>query len=191
MDRELFRLLTFVLILAGNSGCLLKDKSPPPFGSEFNLERKKIGLPVIPLTWRPSGEANLAIYAPTTPTGTVSVGWNNPVRFIQEEKKGIHAQKVVFFRLGEVIAEEDVYYTGENYHLIPDNPETDSAPESLIITYYFLEPLKYPPYPKKGWNCLLNDADNPSGKVLTLREAEAVLRKWGINRLEDSDETGE
>ncbi len=141
------------------SGC--RSKTPAKYGREHNDERKRHLIPVIPDDWFEQDD-----------------GWWKPSRDIAQTVPH-HCQKYITYDEQGLHTENDTYYSGKTY----PEPDSDSGPgakrrERLDITY---------DYDAKGeerypWTFHIDSGERskPPG---TLEEAEAILKSWGIERL--------
>jgi hypothetical protein len=97
----------------------------------------------------------------------------------------MHSRKELFldFKSGELWREDDFYQSGKQCHLMGSDPG-QLNPEELTITYNFKEARAG----KAPWHCRVNGgshyASSKDGEV-TLEEAEAILKEWGLKRLGD------
>ena len=111
--------LLVVLLTVGLSAC--KDPQPK-YGRDFNQERKKIGLPIIPDNWE--------LMRATTDYSK----WGDPEhREKLKARVSFHRSKVVIDRNGILTHEQDEYYGKQDY----TNFEGTVAREELLITYYY------------------------------------------------------
>ena len=94
-----------------------------------------------------------------------------------------HAYKTVNYDENFNIWSEDDEYYGDSAVSNPDGYFVNR----VIISYVFKDTLEY----KKGWYCYFGDYDEittPLGTFkedqrLTLEQAEAILKLWGLKRL--------
>lgn len=137
-----------------------------------NDNRKTLSLPIINSNWKRIDKKN-------TYTWTMySCIWENPeYKSFIKTGKAIHVQKIVKLKDGKLIEEKDVYYSGKKDIDDKFDPEFPSLGyERLIITYNYI---------KKVWSILTINCpkcDQVSSQ-LTLKQANKILEKWGIKRL--------
>jgi len=135
-------------------------------GIQYNSERQRVGLPIIPSDWRPQAVRGS------------ECTWINP----DEEEKfsrhlPVHSTKYVQFQGDTIIMEIDTYYGPGDYTSI-----NGTFRERLYITYYYQLDKN-----KSRWDVSLwNQESFRSSPKFTLEEADQILRKWGIDRLTDS-----
>jgi hypothetical protein len=142
------------------SGC--RAKTPAKYGREHNDKRKKRLIPIIPDDWHWFGRLD-------TWESSQDIAQTVPhyaSKYMTYDEQGLHA-------------ESDCYYSGKTY----PEPDSDSGPgakrrERLDITYDYdaEEEGRYP------WTFHIDSGEHskPPG---TLEEAEALLKSWGIERL--------
>lgn len=152
----------------------------PKFGKAFNPTREKIGLETLPETWKPAM------------VGRDYTVWYNPKRAApeQQHKAIFNSKSNKYNKKGELVSEQDLYYSGKKFRTI-DGEEW----EELAIEYYFI-PQKVADTTVKGWYCTYispphdldtnsnsNDEETESFEfsVITLAKADSLLRKWGVN----------
>jgi hypothetical protein len=144
------------------------------YGRGSNADRVKRGLPVIPASWIERG-------------GGPQADWNNPDHAdARTTNAPMHSYKDTFIdrTSGMPLKETDYYQSGKWYPGLwhdPDDPN-DKKLEILSITYDFEAERSG----KNPWHCEVNagpHARMPSGEV-PLDEAEAMLKEWGLKRLD-------
>jgi hypothetical protein len=146
------------------------DLPKPKYGVEWNEQRKKYGLPLLDSTWKVVGVSEK------------HTSYENPKS--DSLKKLLiphHAYKRVNYDKNfNIWSEKDEYY-GDS---AVSNPEGYFV-NRVIISYIFKDTLGY----KKGWYCTVgnyNEIKTPFGTFkddLTLEQAEAILKLWGLTRL--------
>ncbi len=161
---KLAKILVLLLALAGLA-CGIFEQPTPKFGREYNEERTKVGVPVIPADWE----------LHTVRDGECA--WVNPERTAKRDARiPGHWSKYVNYRTGELLYETDIYFGREDYVT-----EEGTFRERLRVTYYYTAD----PYDHKerlGWSVELSNSTS-TGTEITLEEADAILRNWGIDRL--------
>ena len=174
---EIDRLGLFSIIAATSMllvGCSRGPDATVAYGRASNPDRVTRKLPVIPPTWTERG------------TGGLQADWGNPeLADPKTTSNRMHSHKELFIdKSGSPLRETDLYQSGKMYILLrpdPDDPNTKEI-EILTITYDF-EAARAG---KSPWYCRVNGGPNarmPLGEV-TLDEAEAMLKEWGVKRLE-------
>jgi hypothetical protein len=169
--RVLLRLLTVVISSLFMAGCHRGPSATAVYGRASNADRKARGLPIIPPTWieRPCGD---------------QADWNNPDHAnVRTARNPMHTYKDLFLdEDGNPRCENDEYQSGKRYHQFATEPG-DLSPETMTITYDFRAAREG----KNPWSCQVNcgphDTTPPSAPTLTLEDAEAILKEWGLKRL--------
>src|SRR5262249_47944618 len=142
-------------------------------GRASNPLRMSHQVPIIPDHWNGFG-------------GGRDATWGNPAfADARTTNNAMHARKyVVADGRGGLRREDDYYYSGRKYPSEIERGEMDS--EELTIQHDFEAPTGRDP-----WRCTINcgphyrrstRSDTVDGQV-TLAEAEAILKEWGISRL--------
>lgn len=133
------------------------------FSSEYNKQRRRIGLPIIEKNWVNYNKFNNAQEA----------AWSIPGTNFDEP---CHSGKKVFYESGKWKEEEDYYYSGKKY--MSGDPDAGKLHESITINYRFGE---------NGiagvWTCHYQGANKAIDDTITLKEAEEILKSWGLTRL--------
>jgi hypothetical protein len=128
--------LLMILLLIALSACKEPD---PQYGKEFNPERKKIGLPIIPDNWE------LARVMVDTSR------WVNPERSEKFNARiPVHWSKSVWYPEGNLVLEEDIYYGINDYTTVDGTYRED-----LVITYYY-QVDEHDYRQKLGWDVSLS-----------------------------------
>jgi hypothetical protein len=154
-------------------GCYRGPTAVTVYGRASNPDRVKRGLPVIPITWIERG-------------GGPQADWVNPACSNPATTHDpMHSHKDLFIdKSGNPLKETDYYQSGKWYPGLyhdPDDPNSKKL-EELYITYDF-EAARAG---KNPWYCEVNGGPHarmPTGEV-TLDEAEAMLKEWGLKRLD-------
>lgn len=145
---------------------MLPSQPAPKYGPEYNAERMRIGLPILPENWK-------LVYS-----GTDGAAWLNPEADAKERARiPVHSEKSVRYEDGVLISEGDSYYGSKDYTYFDG---TDR--EFVGITYHF-KIGKNDRLQQLGWTAVRHDAAEPNGKDISLEEAEAILKSWGLPRL--------
>ena len=143
------------------AGC---DRGPAPkYGQNSNAIRKAIGLPVIAESWENYNKANNGHEA----------AWRTPGSNLQIPN---HSGKKVIYESGKWELERDDYYSGKKFPSHDFDGGTEW--ETVTISYAFSAGSGYP----KGWTCHYIGPTNWVDTI-SLGEAEQILSKWGIKRL--------
>jgi hypothetical protein len=157
------RLITsaMLLISALFAGC---KPAEPRWGKEFNNERKKLGIPIIPDNWWPNPGDNF-----TT--------WENPET--GEKYKAhipVHSFKSVHYE-GDVLLWESDMYEGASDYMTVDGPRR----EGLVIDYVYREYTNPDTFElvKPGWYITYTNLRGEDVS-LSLEEAKALLEKWKV-----------
>jgi len=151
----------FVVVAALLAGC---DSGPAPkYAQDSNAKRKQIGLPVIAAGWMNYNKGNNAKEA----------AWRTPDSHLQTPN---HSGKKVLYESGRWEMEQDYYYSGKTFP--SHDPDGGTESEQVVVSYVFVERPGYP----KGWTCHYNSPTNWVDTI-SLDEAEKILSKWGIKRL--------
>lgn len=166
-------LIILILVMSFFGACYRHE---PKYGKDYNEQRKKIGLSLIPDDWE--------LYK-VTKTSSV---WVNPKREINIDRKiPVHWSKDVSYDAHGLIAEYDVYYGSEDYITIDG-----TFRERLAITYRYRldDSMDYKAH--LGWNCRISNQETgkQGGERISLEEAEKILEGWGIKRLSYDRRTG-
>ena len=162
-------ILVFILLMVGN-GAICASLTPK-YGKEFNEERMKIGIPIIPDNW----ELNSVLQD--------SARWVNPERIEKHnERIPVHHSKGLNYRTGILLSETDIYYGKEDYKTIDG-----TFRENLSISYFY-QVDDYSYVKRTGWWIILNNQQTEDASMdteITIEEAEKILEEWGIERLSD------
>ncbi len=170
------RISTFVFFCAVVSlsvGCRIR---PPEgeLGREYNEERKARQVPIIPDDWNGRG-------------GYLEADWANPAKANPKTTENpMHAMKYLSVDPRRNLHQEyDYYYSGKKF---PSKSEPDSFVSECLTVRYDYNAARAG---KNPWRCDVScgphyrdtfRADERSGEV-TFEEAEAILKEWGISRL--------
>jgi len=161
--KQITILLTILLTFGLSAIC---QQPGPKYGKEYNEERQKVGLPIIPDNW----ELDSVLQG--------SSMWVNPERIEKLNNHiSVHWSKGLDYRTGTLIAESDIYYGREDYTTVDG-----TFREKLIITYYY-QIDDYSDEKSVGWSAEILNKANKGRKELSLEEAERILEEWGIERL--------
>jgi hypothetical protein len=150
------------------------------YGKEFNNERMKRGIPVIPENWITERKNICEKDSYKFKHNNAGVQWYDENHFKIKEicKRGKHNWKVIVFNDKNIIKESDTYYgikKGKYYNY--DLYEKEGY-EYITITYsYDAEREGYKPWHVEGK--ILNINDYPT----SLWKADSLLRSWGISRV--------
>ena len=87
-----------------------------------------------------------------------------------------HSGKKVLYKSGQWELEEDYYCSGRTGRS-PD-PDGGTQGERVTVSYAFVARPGYP----EGWTCRYQSPTN-WGDEITLKEAERILKSWGVKRL--------
>ena len=160
--------LSIVFMIAGFCGCALFKRPEPNYGKEYNPERRKVGVPVIPDDWKLDSVLR------------DEARWVNPDRIEKRDRHiPVHWSKYLNYRTGTLLSETDIYYGKNTY----TNSEGTYL-EKLLITYHY-QVDNYDYKKTIGWSIVLYNATMSGfGQDISLEEAEAVLKEWGIQRLD-------
>jgi len=137
------------------------------YGIDYNIERKKRGISLIPDNW------------------FCKQFKDNSIVFSQKETKNyeinnisFYAYKTLFIRDSVLLVEEDLYWGIEKYPADPDNPEAMNT-QRVEITYdYEKEKRGEYPWSVDFYHC------NIGNQHSTLILADSVLNSWGLKRLD-------
>jgi hypothetical protein len=168
------RIAVWGIVAVFSAGCF---PGPAAHGRSFNEARKTRKIPIIPEHWKEMGRVRDADWS--------DAHWSDPTLASSEAPSNpMHASKyVVIDAHGNLLQECDCYWSGRKY---PSGLEPNrSNPECLTIRYDFgAERMG-----KNPWRCEISCGphyrDTPpqlAGQV-TLDEAEAILKEWGLSRL--------
>lgn len=165
---KLLSLVLGVILFLVTTACgFLPSRPAPKYGPEYNAERMKIGLPILPENWK-------LIYS--GPDGAV---WLNPEADAKYEARiPFHRTKRVGYENGVLISEGDSYYGSKDYTNVDG-----TFREFVGITYHFRIGKNDRPGQHLGWDAIRADATAPYGEYISLEEAEAILKAWGLQRL--------
>ena len=153
---KLLLAITFAVVM---SGCGASGE-PPKYAREQNADRKTRLLPIIEESWANINNFNNRTLAT----------WN--AKYYPDSGKPGHSGKKVFYKSGNLEEEEDYYYSGKTFK--SRDPDGGTDWESVTIRYSYLRP-------QSPWTCIYNSKD--SADEISLDAAEALLRKWGLQRL--------
>jgi hypothetical protein len=155
-----------------------KPKVPLRYGKEFNSERRRHGLPVIPEDWKLDGNVG-AMH------GRADV-WLNPKNELPGDLPvPMHFSKGILYTQDEILEESDLYYGPRRFSHFT-GVEVRSYRESIMITYCF---RRIPEHDiavctRPGWHVsYLDGKTQDNSRPITLVEAERILLTWGIERL--------
>ena len=152
-SKEIISLLLFAVCLVSTSCKLVK----PRYGVEFNSERKKIGLPILPADWK---------YVKVV--GATASCWIRP---IEEKNRPYHFEKTVAYNNDTLEWERNDYF-GTRKCQTPDG----TLVEKLMVTYHFTRNE----YGKIGWECEFKDCNTTGYVQLSKATADSVLADWGL-----------
>jgi hypothetical protein len=126
----------------------------PRFGVDYNPERAKRGIVVLPEGWemeRYSGELRYTNPTKIGPRHSIKSVWVNPK--------------------GAIVKEADTFYSGRSFK---GGPEAVTLFETIIVTYEY-----EPNQEKERWS--VNAILPPKGLTnLTVAVANEILAKWGL-----------
>ena len=164
---KLLQLVLGAALFVATVACgLLPSQPAPKYGPEYNAERMRVGLPILPENWK-------LVYS-----GTDGAGWLNPEADAKERARiPVHSEKNVHYEGGVLTSEGDVYYGSKDYTYFDG---TDR--ESVAISYHFKIGKNDLPQQQLGWSATKFDATDPTGRDISLEEAEAILKAWGLQR---------
>jgi len=146
-------------------GCKTFEQPTPRFGKEFNAERERLGVPIIPDEW---------IVTIVSSQGTK---WSNPDKEdIIDSRIPFHVSKGIYYGTGELISETDSYFGMDDWVDLEGNVSR----ESLDITYnYQIDENDWKKH--LGWSAFYRSQETMPGKEITLEEAIKILQEWNIN----------
>ena len=146
----------------------------PKYGIEFNVEREKIGLPILDSNWRDLDRGKT--YDDKT-SSIVSYGrWTNPVAARPNYNKPFYISKSITYNSDTIIIRESDKYLGSRRYTTIDGTST----EMLTITYFFADSLWR--YDLRGERILDQGYSLTDVFALTKEEADSVLKHWNIDR---------
>ena len=127
------------------------------YGTAFNSERLKRGIPTIPSGWS------------VTDVGNIDCADPHPNR-----NRPYHLAKRIFIGSdGAISGEEDSFYSGKQF----TNSVADTIDQSVIVSYNYANGANGNP-----WAVHLTLDENTFSKVVTLEEGDRILRSWGLRR---------
>ncbi len=149
------------------------------FGKEANANREKIGLEILPETWK------------TINVGDSYTVWKNPIadNLLRKNKPLFFSKSISYNEKNNLISEDDLYYSGNKFSTI-DGQQS----EFLSIKYYFT-PQKLGDNEVEGWYCsyisssteadVINNKEDENIYIsapfaITLKKADSLLREWGL-----------
>jgi hypothetical protein len=163
---------TIITILS--VGCNFNPPKTGPFGHGYNEERRTRHIPIIPDGWNGRG-------------GYREADWGNPdLADPKTTRNPMHARKEIFVDASRGLHREyDYYYSGKEY---PSQYKRDSTDREELTIRYDFEAARMGQNP---WRCEVNCGPHyrfppRAGEVcgqVTFEEAEAILKDWGISRL--------
>jgi hypothetical protein len=147
---------------------VLTSRSTPEYGKEFNPERKKRGVPVIPENWNFLVSSDMVIWSDPDTYWKPDNRWGDKAN----PEPPIYYQKQVIIQDENTIKEIDAYL-GSNVYEIKDDLE---FPERVIITcIYYLDAIE-------NITCTADvytlDVTYTNGDV---ELAKAILKEWGLS----------
>ncbi len=163
--------VAFIIMACMVGGC--GGPSPDAVcGPAANNQRRSHRLPVIPTNWIGSGTDDCA-------------NWTNPaLADPKTEHLPMHASKyTVADKLGRLTQEFDYYYSGRQY---PSLSEPNSMERERLTIEYDFEAERAGNNP---WRCDVScgphyrSGSNMDNGQVSLEEAEAILKEWGLSRL--------
>jgi hypothetical protein len=147
---------------------LLPSRPAPKYGPEYNAERMRIGLPILPENWK-------LVYS-----GPDGARWLNPEADAKERARiPVHSEKSVDYDSGVLLSDGDSYYGSKDYTDIEGTHR-----EFVGITYHYQIGKNDRPGQQLGWDAMRCDAEEPKCKYISLEEAEVILKAWGLQRLD-------
>ena len=158
--RTLLSGLAWIACGCGTSG-------PPRHGREANADRLARKIPVIPEDWAVTGQLK------------TQVDWVNPdSQDPRNANRPRHSGKTVFMDPdGTPASEWDYYDSGKEYPGCGSVPETPFYQRMTIVYRYDSSRAG-----KDPWECDVHCG--PEKGKYTLAEAEAILREWGLQRID-------
>lgn len=138
------------------------------YGREQNQQRMEVGVPLIEDDWELSK-------VHSREATWVTLGHEQKY----DNNIPVHWSKYLNYRDGSLISETDTYYGENDYYL---DWEEVYRREKLTITYAYQKD-EYVYKGNLGWNIRLYNQENPTGKEISLQDAEQILTDWGIERL--------
>lgn len=175
MKRARVSIYAFLLgWLLGLTACF--PAIPQRYGREFNPQRAQYGLPMIPSDWQLNGN-----------TGSMhgrGDRWLNPKNELRGPRPvPIHFSKGIQYTKDEILRESDLYYGPREFSHFT-GAEVLTYWEFISITYCFKVIPEWPECSETGWHVKYLDGTNENNpRPISLREAERILRTWGIERL--------
>jgi hypothetical protein len=151
------------------AGCSVQSPAPR-FGVEHNAERIKRELPVILPQWENYNVGNNASEA----------AWRM-ASYDFDSGRAEHFGKKVGYPSGALDWEEDYYYSGRKFDSSIIDPDSGTAWERITVHYDYHAS-------DSPWQCSVISDRHGGMKQITLEEAEAILRSWGLKRLNHNSE---
>ncbi len=136
-----------------------RQTTHPKFGLDYNPERQKLGIPVIPADWS------------SMVTDSNITSWYDPQG---AEKRGdhlpYHASKDIYSQNGILSSEADTYFGPTDYN---DNFSMTPQRERITITYLYNE---------NGWFVsYMSQATHNTGEyTISINQAKTFLASWGL-----------
>jgi hypothetical protein len=167
--RHFYYICYLVLFMMFLQGCKYEQ---PKYGTEFNFEREKIGLPILQENWE-----YVKIHG--VKNGYVN-SWINP---IMAEENPYYFDKTISFSKDTIIRETDKYIGRQKIETIDG-----TFKEVLYVTYNFVKNENN----DVGWNYVLRTGERytatNTGKEhyslqninITKESADSILTSWGL-----------
>ncbi len=152
-------------------GVLTGNPNVEKYSAKMNQDRIKRKLPIVPGNW--------TVYsALRTQIDWVNPPFQDPVTYPGTSGKAMHATKQILLDAdGNPDQETDTYYSGKKNHGV--DPDSGFLGESISITYNYQSEKN--DFVKPLWQC--DVSCGPEEGEHTIDEAEAILKRWGIQRL--------
>jgi hypothetical protein len=149
--------LTILSLLALSLLCGCTDHTKE-FGPNFNAERVRRGIPIIPASWRIESFGTYFDCYDSAPA---------------ETKPRHESKRVVLGRDGTILSEGDAYYSGKTF----TDPIGGTLSESIHMTYNYARPTGGDP-----WKIIASFGPGDYSHTISLEWADQVLRSWGLSR---------
>ena len=157
MKKIKYLLLIFTICLI----CYACRKQQPLFGKEYNQERIKIGIPIIPDNWN----------APSA--GSDDANWYNPDSDnFHKAKIPFYVSKYVNYQSGILTYEQDEYFGREDFLW-----DGSLFRERIFITYKYNFTYGNQEF---NWSATYSNKDGLSQDI-GLSKAKEILKSWGLS----------
>jgi hypothetical protein len=140
-------------------GCSPKVSYVSKYGTAYDPERAKRGIPTIPPNWKVEDLGQSFSFSDPSPNMAA------PHRL---------GKSVSIDKNGKVFSETDNFYSGKTF--IRD-PEKGTLFEEVTITYWYSQEAT-----GKAWSAMANLSSDRFPVEISIERADLILKSWGLHR---------